>query len=116
MPSLPRVLLHLEGAAVFVACIAWYAQTGWGFGAFLLWILAPDLSMLAYLAGPRIGSYAYDAVHTYVGPLAAGALAIAGVLPYAIALIWAAHIGADRALGFGLKYSTAFKETHLQRV
>ena len=33
-----------------------------------------------------------------------------------IALIWLAHIGVDRLLGYGLKYPTGFKDTHLQRV
>ena len=31
-------------------------------------------------------------------------------------LIWLAHIGFDRTLGYGLKCPTAFKDTHLQRV
>ena len=33
-----------------------------------------------------------------------------------VALIWLAHIGMDRLLGYGLKYPSAFKDTHLQRV
>jgi hypothetical protein len=31
----------------------------------------------------------------------------------ALSLIWIAHIGFDRMLGFGLKYPTVFKDTHL---
>jgi hypothetical protein len=34
----------------------------------------------------------------------------------AVALIWFAHIGMDRTVGYGLKYPTSFKDTHLQRV
>ncbi|KKB35215.1 hypothetical protein QY97_01956 [Bacillus thermotolerans] len=34
----------------------------------------------------------------------------------AVGLIWSAHIGMDRAIGYGLKYSTHFKDTHLNRV
>jgi hypothetical protein len=34
----------------------------------------------------------------------------------AVALIWIAHIGFDRLLGYGLKYISDFKHTHLQRV
>jgi hypothetical protein len=30
-----------------------------------------------------------------------------------LSLIWAAHIGLDRMLGFGLQYPTRFKDTHL---
>jgi hypothetical protein len=33
-----------------------------------------------------------------------------------VALIWAAHIGMDRALGYGLKETSGFTRTHLGRV
>ncbi|RKQ33951.1 DUF4260 family protein [Oceanobacillus halophilus] len=33
-----------------------------------------------------------------------------------VGLIWTAHIGMDRMIGFGLKYPTAFKDTHIQRI
>lgn len=33
-----------------------------------------------------------------------------------LALIHLAHIGFDRALGYGLKYGTAFGDTHLCRI
>ena len=33
-----------------------------------------------------------------------------------VALVWFAHIGMDRALGYGLKYDTDFKDTHLGRI
>jgi Domain of unknown function (DUF4260) len=74
--------------------------------------------MLAYLAGPRAGAIGYNATHTY---LPAPALALAGVLAGAAAatmagLIWIAHIGFDRALGFGLKYPSGFADTHLGRI
>ena len=46
---------------------------------------------------------------------AAGVLADSG-LPVQLALIWLGHIGMDHALGYGLKYPTAFGDTHLQRV
>src|SRR5438094_4870791 len=115
MPSLPRVLLHLEGAIVLAASVAFYARFGMGWGWFALLVLAPDVTFLAYLAGPRVGAYAYDAAHTYAGPALVAALAWAGLAPWGVALVWAAHLGADRMLGFGLKYPTAFKDTHLQR-
>jgi len=114
--SLPRALLHLEGALVLAASVAVYARFGMGWGWFAALILAPDVTFLAYLAGPRVGAYAYDAAHTYLGPAILCALALAGALPAGIPLVWAAHLGADRMLGFGLKYPTAFKDTHLQRV
>jgi hypothetical protein len=87
--------------------------------AFLVFLLAPDVSLAGYLAGPRVGAVTYNLAHTYAFPvaLAAGCL-LAGEpgLPVQIALIWAAHIGIDRVLGLGLKYPTAFKDTHLGRI
>jgi len=111
----PRLLLRLEGFAAFVAALVAYRLEG---GTWLLLaglFLAPDLSMLAYLAGPRRGAMAYNAVHTYVAPgLLAGAMALR-LLPvfWQAPLIWLCHIGLDRALGFGLKYPEAFRATHL---
>ncbi|MGA9062674.1 MAG: DUF4260 domain-containing protein [Terracidiphilus sp.] len=111
-------LLRLEGMAVAAVSAALYARTGaswWLFAA--LW-LAPDLSMLGYLAGPCRGARVYNAFHTYALPivlaLAALLLHTRGVLP--VALIWANHIGVDRLLGYGLKYADGFGWTHLGRI
>jgi hypothetical protein len=74
--------------------------------------------MAGYLAGPRTGARVYNAFHAYLGPLAlvsAGALAMRP-LAVDLALIWMAHIGMDRALGYGLKYTSSFGDTHLGRV
>lgn len=84
-----------------------------------LWLLAvlalaPDLSMLSYLGGPRVGSLGYNDVHTYALPLVLGAmgLRVGRQLPLLVALVWAGHIGADRAFGYGLKFDSGFKDTH----
>jgi len=111
-------LLRLEGLVVATATAVIYARTGaswWLFAA--LWI-APDLSMLGYLAGPCQGARVYNAFHTYIAP---GVLALCSLLPGAhtalpIALIWANHIGVDRLLGYGLKYGDGFGFTHLSRL
>ena len=111
-------LLRLEGLAVAAVTAVLYAGTGaswWLFAA--LW-LAPDLSMLGYLARPCRGARIYNAVHSYVVP---GALALCALLLHAhtllpFALIWANHIGVDRLLGYGLKYSDGFGFTHLGRL
>ena len=119
MPSrLPGGLLRLEGIAVAVASIALYVDGDHAWWLFVLLVLAPDLSMLGYLGGPIVGAVSYDVVHTYAGPVSLGAVGVlAGAdVVVAIALIWATHIGVDRALGYGLKYPTAFRDTHLQRV
>ena len=109
------MLLRLEGLVVAAATAALYARTGaswWLFAA--LW-LAPDLSMLGYLGRPCRAARIYNAFLTYLIPgllvLIASLLRAPDV--FAVALIWANHIGVDRLLGFGLKYSAGFGWTHL---
>jgi len=111
----PRLLLRLEGLAVCVAALVAYRMVGGSWLLFAALILAPDLGMLAYLAGPRRGATGYNAVHTVLAPgLLAGAMALRLVPPvWEVPLIWVCHIGVDRALGYGLKYPAAFRETHL---
>jgi hypothetical protein len=111
----PRPLLHLEGAAVFALSLLAFHWGRSSWLQFALLFLAPDLAMFGYLANARVGAICYNAVHTYVVPLALAGYALAtghGAI-LAVALIWIAHIGLDRMLGFGLKYPTRFKDTHL---
>ena len=112
------LLLRLEGLALFVAALVLYFDAGYSWLLLILLILAPDLSFLAYAAGPRVGAALYNSFHNMVLPIALGIVGVLGDsrLATAIALIWLAHIGIDRALGYGLKYPTAFKDTHIQRV
>jgi hypothetical protein len=114
----PRLLLHAEGAAVFLAATLLYFHGDHPWWLYLVLALAPDLSMLGYLGGARVGAATYDAAHTYVLPAALAALGVVtdSDTAVAIGLIWAAHIGVDRAVGYGLKYPSGFKDTHLQRV
>jgi len=116
--SSPKLLLHLEGFSVLVAaCLAYHAG-GFAWGKFGALFLAPDLAMMGYALGPKIGAVTYNAAHTYVAVgvlwLLGHALGLSHVLP--ICLIWLAHIGFDRVLGYGLKYPDAFKDTHLDRL
>jgi hypothetical protein len=114
-----KLLLALEGAALGAAALVVYAVSGGNWLMFLLLCLAPDLAMLGYLAGPRIGSMVYNALHHLAAPLALLLGAWLLDAPSAIlqvALIWIVHIGIDRAIGYGLKYPTGFKATHLQSV
>ncbi len=111
----PRVLLRLEGALALVAAIAMYRHLdgGWGWLAALFFV--PDVSMLGYLAGPRIGAMLYNAGHSYIGPALLAAISLTVTAPPLLlgALIWMGHIGFDRMLGYGLKYGTRFSDTHL---
>jgi hypothetical protein len=115
---LPRALLQVEGFAVAVAAIALYFHAGYPWWLLVALALAPDLSMVGFLAGPTVGAAAYDAAHTYSLPvaLAAVGLVVDAETAVQLGLIWLTHIGIDRAIGYGLKYPTGFKDTHLQRV
>jgi hypothetical protein len=95
----------------------YYHHAG-GWLMFVVLFLTPDLFMLGYFAGPRVGAVAYNLAHAYISPLVLGAAGVLADVPLAVllALIWTAHIGFDRALGYGLKYATAFGETHLGRL
>ena len=113
-----RLTLRLEGLLVLVASVIAYAKLGFGWGAFALFFFIPDLSLLGYLAGAKIGAVMYNIAHAYVGAMAclmAGLLWSAPSLLCA-GIIWCAHIGFDRALGYGLKYSNGFAYTHLGRI
>jgi hypothetical protein len=118
MLDTPRLLLRLEGGAALAGSVLFYWELHASWGWFALLFLAPDLFMLGYLVNVRAGAVFYNLVHTYALPLLLIAYAVLAarlwLLPYG--LIWTAHIGMDRVLGFGLKYPTAFKDTHLQRV
>uniref|UniRef100_UPI004053ABD6 DUF4260 domain-containing protein n=1 Tax=Niveibacterium sp. SC-1 TaxID=3135646 RepID=UPI004053ABD6 len=113
-----KLLLRAEGAFVLVAAVIAYARFGLGWSVFAWSFLAPDLAFFGYLAGAGAGAVTYNATHSYVGPvslLATGALS-GGSEFVAAGLIWCAHIGMDRALGYGLKYSAGFGFTHLGRI
>ncbi len=109
--------LRLEGLAVFLGAVSAYSWLGGSWPLFALLLLAPDLAMIAYRFGPAFGAAAYNAVHATLAPAALGAAGLALGMPImqALALIWIAHIGLDRALGYGLKYATGFGDTHLGR-
>ncbi|MBS0453244.1 MAG: DUF4260 domain-containing protein [Proteobacteria bacterium] len=110
-----RLLLRAEGVALLLLSMAAYARFGGEWSFFALTFLLPDLALLAYLAGPRAGAVVYNAAHSLVVPAVLLALGLATDLApvFDLALVWAAHIGLDRALGFGLKYARGFAYTHL---
>jgi hypothetical protein len=113
-----RALLRAEGVAEFMVLALLYERVGGPWWLFAMLFLTPDLSFLAYLAGARVGAVAYNAVHAVVAPalLGAAALVVGWPLGVSLALIWAAHIQIDRALGYGLKYASGFGDTHLGRI
>lgn len=114
-----RIWLRLEGLFFAIISIAIYfvfLKGSWGY--FFLLFFLPDISILGYLVSPRFGARCYNMFHTKVFPFLVliGGWLLGHSFSMWIALIWLAHIGIDRAFGFGLKYPTTFKDTHLQRL
>jgi len=114
----PSILLRVEGLVVLALSVIFYTVEGGTWWLYLLLLFAPDLSMVGYLAGTRIGALCYNVAHTYVLPLAllAVGLLTTQTLLVQLALIWLSHIGLDRVLAYGLKYPTAFRDTHFSRI
>jgi hypothetical protein len=114
----PGGLLRLEGAVVFIVALMLYSRSGSGWLMFAVLFFVPDVSMIGYIVNTRVGAVLYNIIHAYVLPAALGLIGLwlADGVIVSLSLIWFAHIGVDRLLGFGLKYPTVFKDTHLQRV
>jgi hypothetical protein len=114
----PRLLLRVEGAAPLCLATILYAGTGDSWWLFAILFLAPDLSFLGYLGGSNTGAILYNAVHTLTGPLLLAAIGLLFSVSalVTVALIWVAHIGFDRLVGYGLKYGAGFNYTHLDLI
>lgn len=110
-----RTVLRAEGLVVLATATALYFLTGGAWWLFAVLLFAPDLSFFGYAAGNRIGAAVYNMAHSYIVPLLLGlaGIVLGSALAQHIALIHFAHIGLDRALGYGLKYASGFKHTHL---
>jgi len=113
-----RWLLKLEGLAIFLFSLMAYEFMGFAWGTFVLVFFIPDLAILAYFHSPKVGAIAYNIMHSYVLPLMLFAYGffVSSSLADQLAIIWIAHIGFDRALGFGLKYSRGFRYTHFGKL
>ena len=111
-------VLRAEAVALFVAGVVLYLEMNGHALLLVPLLLAPDLSMVGYLGGPRLGAVTYNLAHNLVAAL--GLLAVGwyvAVAPLALAgALLLAHVGMDRALGYGLKLPTAFRDTHLGRI
>jgi hypothetical protein len=118
MLTRPSILLHLEEALLLILTLFAYQHLHASWILFAILFLTPDLFMLGYIINSKIGAAAYNLAHTLTIPLA---LLLASYILHwhlaaELALIWTAHIALDRLLGYGLKYPTFFKDTHLQHI
>jgi uncharacterized protein DUF4260 len=111
----PRVWLRIEGATLLVGSLVAYRSTQQPWWLVPLTLLVPDVLMVGYLGGTRLGARLYNLAHA--APLPAIMVGLgwwqAKPLVLALGLVWIAHIGMDSLLGYGLKYGNHFQHTHL---
>jgi hypothetical protein len=116
--GVPRRWLRLEGATLLVGALLAYSTTDRSWWLVPLTLLVPDVAAVGYLKGPRLGSRLYNLTH--VTPFPAALIGIGWwqdrSLLIALGLVWLAHIGLDRMLGYGLKYDDQFQHTHLGQI
>lgn len=114
----PVWLQRWEGAFLLALAVYAFSQSGWSWWLFAILLLVPDISMLGYLRNPALGAVTYNLGHTFLWPgILLGWYLLSGTIwALAIGSIWLAHIGLDRAVGYGLKYPDAFTHTHLGEI
>jgi len=117
-PAWVRPWLRAEGLATFAAGLSGFLFLGLPWWAFVLLLIVPDVSMVGYLGGSRVGAIVYNVGHDLVTGVAIAGVGLAiGAVPVAAAgAILVAHSGLDRMAGYGLKLPSSFKDTHLGRI
>src|SRR5260370_31583017 len=64
----PKVLLRIEGGLDLVLSLIFYQYLHANWILFVVLLLAPDLAILGYVGGTRIGTICYNLIHTFAGP------------------------------------------------
>jgi hypothetical protein len=113
-----KILLKLEELFLFGLALFLFSQLDYGWGTYALLFLAPDLSMIGYIANPRFGAWTYNMIHHK------GLAVTLYVLGYVFSTAWLmfaglillGHSSLDRVFGYGLKHGDTFQNTHLGRV
>jgi hypothetical protein len=109
---------RIEGLFIFFICIFAYFRLEGNWLLFILLLFLPDISMVGYLKNNKLGAFIYNLGHNLALPISL--FIIGAIINYQLlmllGLIFGAHIGLDRALGFGLKEKTGFKDTHLGKL
>jgi hypothetical protein len=111
----PKLWLRLEGLVLLIATVIMFAEQGQKWWLYPALLLVPDIFMLGYLANTKLGAFFYNLGHSYFAPALMILLSwrAESKIALAIGVIWLGHIGWDRFFGYGLKYDSDFKHTHL---
>lgn len=111
-------LIRIEGLVVLALGAFLYFSNGYNWVIFLLLLMLPDVFMIGYAFSKKTGAYLYNLAHTFITPLLLLLLGLAFEVDFLmmIGFIWMVHIGMDRMMGYGLKYVTDFKDTHIQKI
>jgi hypothetical protein len=110
-----KTILQLENLAGFLFSIYVFSLLSYPWWVYLLLFLTPDLSILGYVVGPRVGAFTYNLIHHKAVSLALivlGSVLSVPVISLAGAVLLG-HSSLDRVMGYGLKYNDSFKHTHL---
>ena len=111
----PRLWLRSEGLVLFISTIIIFGHLHQHWWLYLLLLFVPDIFMLGYLRNSKVGAFFYNLGHSYLAPFLLTLISWLSKnnLNIAIGVVWFGHIGWDRFFGYGLKYDTRFKDTHL---
>jgi hypothetical protein len=113
-----KSILKIEELALFLFGIYLFNQLNYAWWWFLVLLLTPDFSMIGYVLGNKIGAISYNLFHHrglalmlfFIGIYTSNSsIQLAGIILFS-------HSAMDRILGYGLKYETGFKFTHLGEI
>ncbi len=112
-----KTVIQLEEIAQMALGIAglYFLPFEFSWWIWILLFLAPDISIAAYMFGPKTGAFVYNIFHhrgIAIAIAAAGFFTQQDILTLAGTLLYA-HSSFDRMLGYGLKHTDNFKHTHL---
>lgn len=103
---------------LLVLGIFMFGLLGYQWWWFLVLILTPDIGMLGYLFGERLGAITYNLFHHKGLAIILYFFGMYFSLPIIqlAGIILFSHASLDRAFGYGLKYNKGFKYTHLGEI
>ncbi len=110
--------LKIEEVFMFGLGIYLFSLLPYQWWWFLVLILTPDIGMIGYLFGNKVGAFMYNLFHHKGVAIAIYLLGVYLSSPVVqlIGVILFSHSAMDRIMGYGLKYDKGFKFTHLGEI